>query len=222
MTTTATRSTTMVRHRRSTDSLNSYLAFSTHSFVNMLVTNRTMARHAFTICHAYLTRSLWARIHHAWGTMHRRSNRLGADGALMHYTLERSDARHPEGTPSSSGVLMKLASRGTNTRPTLSLLLHETKLQEGGGAQGRGVVKLLDILNGEDRGRTACRRWWRGWRGVWIYIFMGAGGRRGGHRWGSARRWGQVPRSRQGILMVEAQPYTLLSITSVVPAIHEL
>jgi hypothetical protein len=131
MTTTATRGTTMVRHRRSTDSLNSYLAFSTHSFVNMLVTNRMMARHAFTICHAYLTRSLWARIHHAWGTMYRRSSRLGANGALMHYTLERSDARHSGGTPSSSGVLMKLASRGTNTRPTLSLLLHETKLQGG-------------------------------------------------------------------------------------------
>jgi hypothetical protein len=78
----------------------------------------------------------------------------GADGVLMDCTLEWPDARHPGGTPSNNRVLMKLASRGTNTCPTLSLLQH-MKLQ---GAQKRGVAKLLDLLNGGDTTRIGCGR----------------------------------------------------------------
>jgi hypothetical protein len=58
VTTMAIRNTMMVRHHRYTDSLNSYLAFSTRSFVNMLVMNRPKAHHTAVICHTYLTRSL--------------------------------------------------------------------------------------------------------------------------------------------------------------------
>jgi hypothetical protein len=117
-----------------------------------------------------------------------------SDNALMDCTLESLDARHPEGTPSNSRILMKLASRGTNVCPTLSLLQHERKLREL-------KKEWSSFCSMERTGEELLMEGDRRVEEVYESAFVRAEKIRKEHRSG-ARRRGQVTRSRQGALMV--------------------
>jgi hypothetical protein len=115
----------------------------------------------------------------------------------MDCTLERLDARHPEGTPSNSRILMKLASRGTNVCPTLSLLQHERKLRE----LKKEEWSSFSICSMERTGEELLMEGDRRVEEVYESAFVRAEKIWKEHRSG-ARRRGQVTRSRQVPLTV--------------------